>query len=80
MLDVRKMATVEIQASWARLAWCTHHRRWNINQWSHVMFSDQSRFTLDFLNRHKRVWRRVGERFIDPARVAHDRFGGGLLW
>ena len=26
----------------AGLAWCTQRRRWNINQWSHVMFSDES--------------------------------------
>ena len=64
----------------ARLAWCTQRRRWNINQWSHVMFSDESRFTLDFLDRRRRVWRHAGERYTDPARVAHDRYGGGLLW
>lgn len=65
-----------------RLAWCTQRRRWNVNQWSHVMFSDESRFTLDFLDRRRRVWRRVGERFTDPARVAHDRYGGGsvMVW
>ncbi|MEW8562534.1 MAG: hypothetical protein AB2541_10520 [Candidatus Thiodiazotropha sp.] len=30
----------------ARSAWCTQRRRWNINQWSHVMFSDKSRVYL----------------------------------
>ena len=66
----------------ARIAWCTQRRRWNNNQWSHVMFSDESRFTLDFLDRRPRVWRRVGERYTDPARVAHDRYGGGsvMVW
>lgn len=66
----------------ARFAWCTQHRRWNINQWSHVMFSDESRFTLDFLDGRRRVWRRAGERFTDPARVAHDRYGAGsvMVW
>ena len=66
----------------ARLAWFTQCRRWNINQWSHVMFSDESRFTLDFLDRRRRVWRRVGERYTDPARVAPDRYGGGyvMVW
>ena len=46
----------------ARLAWCTQRRWWNINQWSHVMFRDESRFTLDSLDRRRLVWRRVGER------------------
>ena len=39
----------------ARLAWCTQRRRWNINQWSHVMLSDESRFTLDFQDMRRRV-------------------------
>ena len=66
----------------ARLTWCTQLRRWNINQWSHVMFSDESRFTLDFLDRRRKVWRRAGERYTDSARVAHDRYGGGsvMVW
>lgn len=66
----------------ARMAWCTQHRRWNINQWSNVMFSDESRFNLDFRDGRRRVWRRRGERFTDPARVAHDRYGGGsvMVW
>ena len=66
----------------ARLAWCTQRRRWIINQWSHVMFSDESRFTLDFLDRRRRVLHRAGERYTDPSRVAHDRYGGGsvMVW
>ena len=32
------------------------------------------------LDRRMRVWRRVGERFTDPARVAHGRYVGLLLW
>ena len=43
------------------------------------MFCDESRFTLDFLDRRRRVWRRAGERYTDPARVAHDRYGGGSV-
>ena len=27
-----------------------------------------------------RVLRRVDERFTDPARVAHGRYGGRVLW
>ena len=46
------------------------------------MFSDESRFTLDFLDRRRRVWRRFGECYTDPTNVAHDRYGGGsvMVW
>ena len=30
--------------------------------------------------RRMRVWRRVGDRFTDPARVANGRYVGRLLW
>ena len=32
------------------------------------------------IDRCMRVWRRVGGRFTDPARVAHGRYVGPLLW
>ena len=31
----------------ARLAWARQHVRWNANQWSHVLFTDESRFSVD---------------------------------
>ncbi|XP_062588202.1 uncharacterized protein LOC134249849 [Saccostrea cucullata] len=35
-----------------RLRWCLRHQRWYYRRWNHVMFSDESRFTLDFLDKH----------------------------
>ena len=32
----------------ARRDWARQYQRWNLGQWSHVMFSDESRFMLDF--------------------------------
>ncbi|KAK7501585.1 hypothetical protein BaRGS_00007016 [Batillaria attramentaria] len=32
----------------ARRDWCTRHVRWRRAQWSLVLFSDESRFTLQF--------------------------------
>ena len=31
-----------------RLAWATHHQRWNQRQWNQVLFTDESRFNIDF--------------------------------
>ena len=40
------------------------------------------RARLTWCTKRRRVWRRVGERYTDPARVAHDRYGGGsvMVW
>ena len=66
----------------ARRAWCRRHFRWNNPRWSMVMFSDESRFTLDFNDGRVRVWRRVGERYHNVAIVPHNRYGGGsvMVW
>ena len=62
-----------------RLAWTRQHRRWTNQQWATVLFTDESRFLLDMLDRRRRVWRRRGERYANCAIVEHDRYGGGSL-
>lgn len=66
----------------ARRAWCTGHVRWNHAQWNTVLFSDESRFCLEPDNRRIRVWRRLGERFVDDCVVERSHFGGGsvMVW
>ena len=63
----------------ARLAWTRQHRRWTNQQWATVLFTDESRFLLDMLDRRRRVWRHRGERYANCAIVEHDRYGGGSL-
>ena len=29
-----------------RLEWCQAHRHWTLEQWKHVLWSDESRFTI----------------------------------
>ena len=62
-----------------RMTWATLHRRWTLNQWSRVLFTDESRFTLRFNDGRIRVWRRPGERYVDATIREHDRYGGGSL-
>ena len=64
----------------ARLAWCTQRWRWNINQWSHVIIRGVSQFTLDFLDRRRRVCRHAGEQYTDPARATHNRYGADNVY
>lgn len=66
----------------ARLAWARRHLAWTRQQWSRVLFSDESRYTISFNDGRLRVWRRVGERFIDATVLQHNRHGGGsvMVW
>ena len=66
----------------ARANWARQHVRWNRAQWRNVLFSDESRFSVDFADRRRRVWRRRNERFADCCIAQHDRFGGGsvMVW
>jgi len=47
-----------------------------------ILFTDESRFCLDFHDGRRRVWRQKNERFKDCCVVEHDRFGGGsiMVW
>ena len=66
----------------ARLVWCRGHRLWTRHDWSRVLFTDESRFTLTHNDARARVWRRPGERFVEACVRQHDRHGGGsiMVW
>lgn len=66
----------------ARRDWCTRHARWQRAQWTSVLFSDESRFTLQFNDGRQRVYRRPGERFVDVNVNQRLPFGGGgiMVW
>ena len=61
----------------ARLQWCRAHVRWKAGQWNQVLFSDESRFTLERSDGRARVYRRSGERYTDACVKQTDRFRGG---
>ena len=66
----------------ARRDWCRHHIRWNRGQWAETMFTDESRFSLQFNDGQARVYRRQGERFADLNVAQRLPFGGGsvMVW
>ena len=64
----------------ARLAWAHAHRRWRLHTWQHILFSDESQFSLRFSHGLYRVYRRRGERFTDQSVYETDRFGCVMVW
>ena len=58
----------------ARRHWCTPHLRCQRVQWGRVMFTDESRFSIQFNDGRVRVYRRPGERFADINVRQRHRF------
>ena len=65
-----------------RLAWAWDHVTWTQNDWAAVLFTNESRFCVDFTDRRARVWRMPNEHFAPVCVAEHDRFGGGsvMVW
>ncbi len=43
------------------LIWAKEKKNWTVTQWSKVLFSDESKFSISFGNQGPRVWRKIGE-------------------
>ncbi len=43
------------------LTWAVEKKNWTVVQWSKVLFSDESKFSISFGNQGPRVWRTSGE-------------------
>ena len=66
----------------ARLNWCRARQNWGIDEWGEIVFSDESRFCLDFHDGRIRVRRLPTERFLEACILEHDRYGRGsvMVW
>lgn len=49
-----------------RLQWAKDHKDWTIEQWKHVVFSDESKITLRWSGQ-RLVWRRQNEKFLQEC-------------
>ncbi|GFW27418.1 transposable element Tcb2 transposase [Trichonephila clavipes] len=75
----RPMVSVRLTSRYRRdrREWATEHVNWRRNEWSNVLFSDESRFSVHPDNRRIFIWRDHGSR-NNPAFVHESvRFGGG---
>lgn len=65
-----------------RLYWSRQHVSWSEDQWRHVMFSDESRFSLDSDSRRTLIWREPGTRNQPRNMVERDQFRsqGLMVW
>ena len=67
-----------------RLEWARDHVTWALNDWTTILFTDESMFCVDLTDRRARVWRMRNERFAEVCIciAEHDRYGGGsvMVW
>ncbi|GFW00339.1 transposable element Tcb1 transposase [Trichonephila clavipes] len=59
-----------------RLAWSREHALWTPQQWSYVMFSDESRFSLQSDSRRTLIWKASGTRYHQENTIDLHRYGG----
>jgi len=62
-----------------RLQWAQGHVTKTINDWTPVFFTDESWFSLDFMDTRVRVWTMPNERLAQVCSSEHDRLGGGSV-
>ncbi|KFM64089.1 Transposable element Tcb1 transposase, partial [Stegodyphus mimosarum] len=65
-----------------RLAWSREHELWTPQQWACVMFSDESRFSLQSDSRRTFICRAPGTRYHQENIPERHRYGGAgvLVW
>ncbi|GFX39920.1 transposable element Tcb1 transposase [Trichonephila clavipes] len=59
-----------------RLTWSKELALWTPKQWSCVMFSDESRFSLQSDSRRTFIWREPGTRYHQENTIERHRYGG----
>ncbi|GFV72130.1 transposable element Tcb1 transposase [Trichonephila clavipes] len=59
-----------------RLIWSIEHALWTPQQWSCVMFSDESRFSLQSDSRRTLIWKAPGARYHQENTFERHHYGG----
>ncbi|GFS92815.1 transposable element Tcb2 transposase [Trichonephila clavipes] len=65
-----------------RLQWCREPQNWTTDQWSRVLFTDESRFSTRSDSQRVLIWREIGTRFYTSNVNERHRYGcpGVLVW
>ncbi|GFV99932.1 transposable element Tcb2 transposase [Trichonephila clavipes] len=64
------------------LQWCREHKNWTTDQWSRVLFTDESRFSTRSDSQRVLIWREIGTRFYTSNIKERHCYGGPgvLVW
>ncbi|GFV81514.1 HTH_Tnp_Tc3_2 domain-containing protein [Trichonephila clavipes] len=75
----RVYVPLSIQSREARLKWCREYGNWTVSDWGNVMFTDESRFSLEPDEKRIRIWRKQGTRNQPQNITEHHAFRGGSI-
>ena len=62
-----------------RLEWTKKYQNWTFEEWSKVLWSDESKFEVFDSKRRVFVWPSARERASDSCQVSKRKHGGGFL-
>lgn len=76
-----KAPKLEVSHRVARLAFARQHRDWT-DEWRRVLFTDESRFCVNFVDGRQKMWRYRGERYNPTNFTETVAYGGGsvMVW
>ena len=65
-----------------RAEWCRQHQNWIQLQWANVLFTDESRFSLQPDSGWLLIWREPGTRYHPSNIIERDHYAGGglMVW
>ncbi|GFV36613.1 transposable element Tcb2 transposase [Trichonephila clavipes] len=66
----------------SHLSWAREHVSWTRQQWASVLFTDESRFTLESDSGHLLIWRERGTKYHQSKPVERHSYrnGGIMVW
>ncbi|GFW32911.1 transposable element Tcb1 transposase [Trichonephila clavipes] len=78
----RVCVPLSVQSRGAQLKWCREHGNWTVSDWGNVMFTDESRFTLEPDDKRIRIWWKQETRNQPQNITEHHAFRGGsiMVW
>ncbi|GFT82300.1 transposable element Tcb2 transposase [Trichonephila clavipes] len=64
------------------LQWCREHKNWTTDEWSRVLFTNDSRFSTRSYSQRVLIYRDIGTRFYPSNIKERHRYGGPgvLVW